>query len=109
MVTTNGALTALADDTRREIVSRLARGPQPAGHLAYGFRMSQPAVSKHLRMLRQAGLVRSRKAGRQQLYELSPQGMMELRRILDELGRMWNTALNSFKDFIEQQQPNSFE
>jgi DNA-binding transcriptional ArsR family regulator len=104
MVTTNGALLALADDTRREIVARLAGGPQPAGHLARGFRMSQPAVSKHLRVLRQAGLVHSQKLGRQHVYQLSPEGMTALQRILDELSRMWDIALPRFKDFIDNEQ-----
>jgi DNA-binding transcriptional ArsR family regulator len=82
-------LSALADDTRREILSRLVYGPQPAGQLASGFRMSQPAVSKHLRVLRQSGLVVWHQAGRKQLYELSPEGMAALQRILGELSRMW--------------------
>ena len=107
MVTTNGALLALADDTRREIVGRLVRGPQPAGHLARGFRMSQPAVSKHLRVLRQAGLVHCRKIGRQQVYQLAPEGMTALQRILDELSRMWGTALPRFKEFVEKEQPQT--
>jgi DNA-binding transcriptional ArsR family regulator len=104
MLTTSGALFALADDTRREIVTRLARGPQPAGSLARGFRMSQPAVSKHLRVLRQAGLVHSRKVGRRQVYQLSPEGISALQRIVDELSRMWATALPRFQDFVENEQ-----
>jgi DNA-binding transcriptional ArsR family regulator len=104
MVTTNGALSALADETRREIVARLAHGPQPAGVLARGFQMSQPAVSKHLRVLRQAGLIHSRKVGRHQVYHLSPDGMTALQRILDELSRMWATALPRFKEFVENEQ-----
>jgi DNA-binding transcriptional ArsR family regulator len=104
MVTTNGALSALADDTRREMVTRLASGPLPAGHLARGFRISQPAISKHLRVLRQAGLVHSRKSGRQQIYQLSPDGMSALQDILNELSRMWTTALPRFKDFVDSQQ-----
>ena len=66
--------------------------------------MSQPAVSKHLRVLRQAGLVHSRKVGRQQVYQLSPEGMRSLQRILDELSRMWAVALPRFKDFVENDQ-----
>jgi DNA-binding transcriptional ArsR family regulator len=104
MVTTSGALSALADDTRREILSRLARGPQPATQVARGFRMSQPAVSKHLRVLRETGLVVSHRAGRQQLYELSPDGMAALQRILADLSRMWAVALPAFKDFVDDQQ-----
>jgi DNA-binding transcriptional ArsR family regulator len=102
-------LFALADETRREMITRLAGGPQPAGHLARGFRMSQPAVSKHLRVLRQAGLVQSRRVGRQQVYQLSPEGMSALQCILDELSRMWATALPRFKEFVENEQPTPFE
>jgi DNA-binding transcriptional ArsR family regulator len=107
MVTTNGALFALADDTRREIVARLAGGPRPAGELARGFQMSQPAVSKHLRVLRQVGLVQSRKVGRHQVYELSPDGMTALQRIVDELSSMWDTAMPRFKDFVENEQQDA--
>jgi DNA-binding transcriptional ArsR family regulator len=104
VVTTSGALSALADDTRREILTRLASGPQPAGQVARGFRMSQPAVSKHLRVLRQSGLVVSHKAGRQRVYGLSPDGMTALRRILADLSRMWAVALPAFKDFVDNEQ-----
>lgn len=107
VVTTNAALSALADDTRREILTRLASGPQPAGQLARGFRMSQPAVSKHLRVLRESGLVSSHKAGRQHVYELSPEGMIALRRILTELSRMWAVVLPAFKDFVDDEQHDS--
>ena len=101
---TSGTLLALADDTRREIVARLARGPQPAGHLARGFAMSQPAVSKHLRVLRHAGLVHCRRAGRQQIYQLAPEGVAALQRTMDDLARMWAAALPRFKDFLDQEQ-----
>ena len=104
MVTTSAALSALADDTRREILTRLASGPQPAGQVARGFRMSQPAISKHLRVLRHSGLVVSHKTGRQQMYALSPEGMTTLQRIVAELSRMWAVALPAFKDFVDNEQ-----
>ncbi|MHB8618960.1 MAG: ArsR/SmtB family transcription factor [Chloroflexota bacterium] len=97
-------LSALADETRREIVARLAGGPRPAGRLAHGLPMSRPAVSKHLRVLREAGLVESTKVGRQRLYRLAPGGLSHLQAALDEIGRFWATALDEFKQFAESQQ-----
>ncbi|MFI5266140.1 MAG: ArsR/SmtB family transcription factor [Chloroflexota bacterium] len=103
-VTIDDTLSALADETRREIIARLASGPQPAGRLANGFAISRPAVSKHLRVLREAGLIESTKVGRQQLYRLAPGGLSQLHTALDEIGRFWATALDEFKQFAESQQ-----
>ncbi|MDE3074622.1 MAG: winged helix-turn-helix transcriptional regulator [Chloroflexota bacterium] len=97
-------LSALADHTRREIIARLAAGPQPAGRLAAGFSISRPAVSKHLRVLREAGLVECTKRGRQQLYRLAPGGLSQLEAALDEIGQFWATALDEFKQFAESDQ-----
>jgi DNA-binding transcriptional ArsR family regulator len=102
-VTIDDTLSALADETRREIIARLAIGPQPAGRLAHGFTISRPAISKHLRVLREAGLVESTKVGRQQLYRLAPDGLSKLHAALDEIGRFWATALDEFKQFAESQ------
>lgn len=63
--------------------------------------MSRPAVSKHLRVLREAGLVEARKKGRQQLYRLSPRGLGEVERYMARIGRFWDAALNSFKRYTE--------
>ncbi|MBV9121481.1 MAG: helix-turn-helix transcriptional regulator [Chloroflexi bacterium] len=82
---------------------RLAGGPLPAGRLASGFAISRPAVSKHLRVLREAGLVESVKSGRQQLYRLAPGGRAHLQTALDEVGRFWSTALDEFKQFAESE------
>lgn len=101
--TVDETLSALADQTRREIIARLAAGPQPAGRLARGFPISRPAISKHLRVLREAGLVESTKAGRQQLYRLAPGGLRQLHAALDEIGRFWATALDEFKQFAESE------
>jgi DNA-binding transcriptional ArsR family regulator len=102
-VNVDDTLSALADETRREIIARLATGPQPAGRLAHGFTMSRPAVSKHLRVLREAGLVECTKVGRQQLYRLAPGGIDQLHAALDEIGRFWATALDEFKQFAESE------
>jgi DNA-binding transcriptional ArsR family regulator len=102
-VNVDETLSALADQTRREIIARLAAGPQPAGRLALGLPMSRPAVSKHLKVLREAGLVESMKAGRQQLYRLAPGGIDQLHAALEEIGRFWSTALDEFKQFAESE------
>lgn len=102
-VTIDETLFALADETRREIIARLASGPQPAGRLAHGLPMSRPAVSKHLRVLREARLIESTKVGRQQLYRLAPGGFAQLQAALAEVGRFWTVALDEFKQFAESQ------
>jgi len=97
-------IAALADHTRRELLARLANGPVAAGHLAEGFPMSRPAIAKHLRVLREAGLVRAHKEGRTQLYELSPNGPLELEKVMEEVGRFWNVALTAFKRHLEEEE-----
>ena len=97
-------LSALADETRREIVARLAAGPLPAGRLAVGFAISRPAISRHLRVLREAGLVESSKAGRQLLYRLAPDGLSQLQAAVEEVSRFWATALDEFKQYAESKE-----
>ena len=97
------AFAALADPTRRSILERVSHGPRRAGDLARGFRMSRPAVSKHLRVLREAGLVEADKRGREQLYRLSPPGLREVQRSVEEMSRFWDEALASFKAYVEEE------
>lgn len=96
------AFAALADPTRRELLRRLAAGPRPAGELAGTFPISRPAVSKHLRALRQAGLVRARREGRQRLYRLSPEGLREARAWMEEAARAWDAALEAYRRRAEE-------
>ena len=96
---------ALADPTRRALLQRLATQPCRASALAIGFAMSRPAICKHTRLLKQAGLIRAKKRGREQLYELAPQGgavIQELIAQLQEVSRFWDLALNAFKRHMEQ-------
>jgi DNA-binding transcriptional ArsR family regulator len=83
------ALAALADPTRREIVAMLAAGEVAAGDLAAGFPVSRPAISRHLRVLREAGLVRSRVEGRRRLYALDPRPLRELDDWLEPYRDLW--------------------
>ena len=91
-------MDALGDTTRRAIVERLLRGPLPVGELARDFPMSRPAISQHLRVLKQAHLVIDRAAGNRRIYELSPVGVEALRAYFD---RFWDHALASFKRAAE--------
>jgi|SRR5437763_12454987 len=92
-------LAALADPTRRAIFERLAGGPRAVGELARELPVSRPAVSQHLKVLRDAGLVSDRPAGNRRIYQVDPDGVAELRAYLD---RFWNRALTAFKASVEQ-------
>jgi DNA-binding transcriptional ArsR family regulator len=94
---TNG-MDALGDPTRRAIFERLAAGPRAVGELADEFPVSRPAVSQHLKVLKDAGLVVDRKAGTRRLYQLDPQGVGALRAYFDTF---WMQALTAFKDAVE--------
>jgi DNA-binding transcriptional ArsR family regulator len=104
VVTLDDTLLALAHEARRDIIASLGDGPLPAGQLGRGLPMSRPAVSKHLRVLREAGLVDSTKVGRQQLYRLTPEGLEQLQKTIEEMGRFWSNAFGQFKAFAESEQ-----
>ncbi len=97
---TASALDALGDPTRRAILERLLGGPLPVGEIARGLPVSRPAVSQHLRVLRQAGLVSERRDGTRRLYRLDPSGLASLRAYLD---RFWSEALAGFKAAAESE------
>ena len=89
----------LADGTRRAIVSRLADGPQAVGQLAAGLPVSRSAVSQHLKVLKEAGLVSERAVGTRRVYRLNPTAVAALR---DQLDTFWQRALASYVDVAEQ-------
>jgi DNA-binding transcriptional ArsR family regulator len=91
-------LDALGDATRRAILARLLTGPMPVGKLAYGFPVSRPAISQHLRVLKQANLVVDRAEGNRRLYMIHPAGFESLREYFDQF---WNQALTAFKKKVE--------
>ena len=91
------ALHCLSDPTRRRVFERLRSGPQAVGVLARGLPVSRPAVSQHLRALKEAGLVADRAEGTRRVYYIDPQGLGELRRWLDEF---WDEALESFSNEV---------
>jgi DNA-binding transcriptional ArsR family regulator len=81
----DATLTALADPTRRELLRRLAARPCTASALAEGFAISRPAIWKHTRLLRKAGLVRVRKKGRERIHELAPKGGRAVEEVIAQL------------------------
>jgi DNA-binding transcriptional ArsR family regulator len=90
---------ALGDPTRKAIFGRLAERPRAVGELASEMPVSRPAVSQHLKVLKNAGLVVDRAAGTRRIYEVNPDGVAALRADLD---RFWNQALTAFKAVVEQ-------
>ena len=94
-------MSALGDGTRRAIFERLAGGPLAVGELARDLPVSRPAVSQHLKVLKEAGLVVDRQAGTRRLYQLNPDGVAALRTYFD---RFWNQTLAAFKAAVESEQ-----
>jgi DNA-binding transcriptional ArsR family regulator len=93
------AFGALGDPTRRAIFERLSDHPAAVGELAELLPVSRPAVSQHLKVLKDAGLVTSQRDGNRRIYQLDPGGIADLRAYLD---RFWDVALHSFKARVEQ-------
>jgi DNA-binding transcriptional ArsR family regulator len=93
---------ALADPTRRLLLERLAAGERTVTQLAEGFAMSQAAISQHLRLLRDAGLVEVRADGRHRHYRLRRDGFAELSAWLAELQRFWNERVVALGDYLEE-------
>jgi len=98
-MTYGSALAALADPTRRQVFERLKFGPQPVSVIARGMPVSRPAVSQHLKALKEAGLVADRPEGTRRVYFIDPKGLGELRRWLDQF---WDEALAAFQTEVER-------
>ena len=99
METYEAGLDALGDRTRRAIVQHLADRPRSVRELADQLPVSRPAVSQHLKVLKDAGLVAERTAGTRRIYRLNPEGVAALR---DQLDTFWNRALDSYAEVAEQ-------
>ena len=99
MKTYEEAMNALGDPTRRAIFERLAAGPKPVGELAEELPVSRPAVSQHLRVLRDAGLVSERPSGTRRIYRVDPNGVGALRAYFEGF---WDRALADFKAEAER-------
>jgi DNA-binding transcriptional ArsR family regulator len=96
-------MDALGDPTRRAIFERLRSGPLSVGEIAAELPVSRPAVSQHLRVLKEAGLVTERRNGTRRLYRLDPDGLGELRRYVEDF---WTDALAAFKAEAERERRN---
>jgi DNA-binding transcriptional ArsR family regulator len=92
------ALAALADPTRRTVFERLRSGPRSVGVIAQGMPVSRPAVSQHLKVLKEAGLVADRPEGNRRVYYVDPDGLGALRGWLDQF---WDAALAAFQAEVE--------
>src|SRR5271154_7569631 len=90
---------ALADPTRRAVLDLLRRGSQPAGEIAHAFPVSRPAISKHLRLLRRAHLVREHREGRHRVYQLNPEPLRAVNSWIEQYRVFWTENLNSLKSF----------
>ncbi len=93
------AFRAFADPTRRAVIEYLAGKPHNVNELADKFDVTRPAISKHLRILKEARLVRERRDGRNRIYELNPEGLTALREYFDQF---WSHALDAFKKAVEK-------
>ena len=98
MANINSALLALADPTRRSVFERVARAPAPVGDIARGLPVSRPAVSQHLKVLKEAGLVLDHADGARRIYRIDPRGLGPLRAWLDQF---WGAALDAFAADLE--------
>src|SRR5262245_44287869 len=94
----DAALAALADPTRRRVFEQLRSGPKPVGALARGLPVSRPAVSQHLKVLKEAGLVADQPEGTRRVYYIDPNGLGALRAWLDQF---WDQALAAFQSEVE--------
>lgn len=98
---TEAAFHALADPTRRAVLDLLRQGSQPAGQIARAFPVSRPAISKHLRLLRRAHLVREQRQGRHRFYQLNPEPLQAVDSWLERYRVFWRANLASLKAFVE--------
>jgi DNA-binding transcriptional ArsR family regulator len=97
---------ALGDPTRRTIFARLAAAPRAVGELAETMPVTRPAVSQHLKILKDAGLVLDERAGSRRIYRVNQDGLKKLRAELDSF---WNDTLTTYKHLVEQSDPTSID
>jgi DNA-binding transcriptional ArsR family regulator len=98
----NTAFEALAEPNRRHILDLLRGGERPVGDLVSGLALSQPAVSKHLRVLREAGLVEARVAAQRRVYRLRPDGLREIDDWLAPYRALWSQSLDRLEQRLEE-------
>src|SRR5262245_20738488 len=101
MANLSAAIGAMSDPTRRLVFERLGKGPRAVAGIARTLPVSRPAVSQHLRVLKDAGLVFDTRDGTRRLYQIDPKGVDAIRQYFD---RFWNRALAAFKDAADRQE-----
>jgi DNA-binding transcriptional ArsR family regulator len=101
--TVEATFQALADPTRRAVLDLLRRGSQPAGQIAEAFPVSRPAISKHLRLLRRAHLVREHREGRNRIYHLNPEPLRAVDLWIEQYRSFWSASLSNLKAFVESE------
>lgn len=94
--------TAIADPTRRAILDKLREGEQAVKQLAEPFAMSLPAISQHLQVLCEVGLVTQRKVGRQRLYQLSPEPLKQVSQWISHYEQFWQEKLDNLGEYLEE-------
>ena len=99
MANADRVFSALYDPTRRAVFERLRHGPKPVGEIARGLPVSRPAVSQHLKVLKEAGLVDDRSEGTRRIYQIDPKGLGAMRAWLDQF---WDSALSAFAAELER-------
>lgn len=102
--TTSDVFNAIGAASRREILDTLTTGEKAVGAIVHDLSMSQPQVSKHLRVLTEVGLVRSRAEGRRRLYRLEPEQLWPVREWLSRYERMWQGRLDRMEDYLKELQ-----
>ena len=101
MIAYEAALAALSDPTRRRVFERILAAPRPVAAIAEGLPVSRPAVSQHLKILREAGLIIERRSGTRRVYAANPQALGELRAAIEA---MWHEALGGMAAAIDEEQ-----
>jgi DNA-binding transcriptional ArsR family regulator len=101
--TESDVFRAIADPTRRAILDRLRGGPAPVNALAADFSQSRPAISKHLRVLREANLVAEERCGRERLYHLEPRPLQTVVGWVEGYRAFWLTSLGNLKRYLEEE------
>lgn len=99
MANSSRVFAALHDPTRRAVLERLRDGPRPVGEIARGLPVTRPAVSQHLKVLKEAGLVDDRSEGTRRIYHIDPKGLGAMRAWLDQF---WDSALSAFAAEVER-------
>ena len=103
----DGIFSALSDRTRRRMIERLARGRRSVGEVARGFEISQPALSKHVKVLERSGLVRRNVAGRVHYLELAPSGMRVASTWIERQRKFWNGTLDRLETVLAEEDSSS--